>query len=88
MYIASANADAPIDGLTSGKFPSYFFIAAPYNLGSKPAPHAGLVRHAVLPPVPLLRRGWFERSQRNPDRHDCFLSWTNSQGRETPSPGF
>ncbi len=37
MYIASANADAPIAGLTSGKFPSYFFIAAPYNMGSKPA---------------------------------------------------
>jgi hypothetical protein len=36
MYVASANADAPIATLTSGKFPSYFFIAAPYNMGSKP----------------------------------------------------
>jgi hypothetical protein len=38
MYIASANADAPINGLTSGKYPSYWFIAAPYNPGSNPTP--------------------------------------------------
>ncbi|HUM07170.1 MAG TPA: hypothetical protein VLT90_17005 [Terriglobales bacterium] len=37
MYVASANADAPIHTLTKGNFPSYFFIAAPYNPGSKPA---------------------------------------------------
>jgi len=38
MYIASANADAPIAGLTKGTFPSYWFIAAPYNPGSNPSP--------------------------------------------------
>jgi hypothetical protein len=38
MYVASANADAPINGLSSGKYPSYFFIAAPYNMGSTPSP--------------------------------------------------
>ena len=38
MYVAGANADAPIHQLTTGNFPSYFFIAAPYNPGSKPAP--------------------------------------------------
>lgn len=38
MYVASANADAPIHTLTTGKFPSYFFIAAPYNMGSNPGP--------------------------------------------------
>jgi len=38
MYIASANADAPINGLAKGTYPSYFFIAAPYNMGSKPSP--------------------------------------------------
>ena len=38
MYVASANADAPIHTLTKGTFPSYFFIAAPYNPGSNPAP--------------------------------------------------
>jgi hypothetical protein len=38
MYIASANADAPINGLAKGTYPSYFFIAAPYNPGSKPTP--------------------------------------------------
>jgi hypothetical protein len=38
MYVASANADAPINGLAAGKYPSYFFIAAPYNPGSKPTP--------------------------------------------------
>lgn len=36
MYTASANADAPINKLTSGTYPSYFFIAAPYNPGSQP----------------------------------------------------
>jgi len=38
MYIASANADAPIAGSSTGNYPSYFFIAAPYNMGSKPTP--------------------------------------------------
>jgi hypothetical protein len=38
MYTASANADAPIATLTKGTFPTYFFLAAPYNPGSKPAP--------------------------------------------------
>ncbi len=38
MYIASANTDAPINGLTTGTYPSYFFIAAPYNPGSNPNP--------------------------------------------------
>jgi hypothetical protein len=38
MYVASANADSPINGLTAGKYPTYFFIAAPYNPGSKPTP--------------------------------------------------
>lgn len=38
MYVASANADAPINGATTGTYPSYFFIAAPYNPGSAPAP--------------------------------------------------
>lgn len=38
MYVASANADAPIATLTSGTFPAYFFIAAPYNPGSAPSP--------------------------------------------------
>ncbi|MBZ5573038.1 MAG: hypothetical protein LAO09_14295 [Acidobacteriia bacterium] len=38
MYIASANADAPINGLAAGTYPSYFFIAAPYNPGSNPDP--------------------------------------------------
>ena len=37
MYVASANADAPINGLAAGRYPSYFFIAAPYNMGSKPS---------------------------------------------------
>ena len=36
MYIASANADAPIEGQAKGTYPSYFFIAAPYNPGSNP----------------------------------------------------
>jgi hypothetical protein len=38
MYIASANADAPIHGHNSGQFPSYWFIAAPYNPGSQTDP--------------------------------------------------
>jgi hypothetical protein len=38
MYVASANADAPINGAAKGTYPSYFFIAAPYNMGSKPGP--------------------------------------------------
>ena len=37
LYIASANATNTIAGLTSGTFPSYWFIAAPYNPGSIPA---------------------------------------------------
>jgi hypothetical protein len=38
MYIASANADAPINNLPKGTYPSFFFIAAPYNMGSHPTP--------------------------------------------------
>jgi hypothetical protein len=38
MYVAGANSDAPIAQMTKGNFPSYFFIAAPYNPGSNPAP--------------------------------------------------
>jgi hypothetical protein len=38
MYIATANADAPINKLAAGTYPSYFFIAAPYNPGSNPDP--------------------------------------------------
>ena len=38
MYTAGANADAPINGAATGTYPSYFFIAAPYNPGSKPTP--------------------------------------------------
>ncbi len=34
MYTASASSTNPIGGLTSGTFPSYFFIAAPYNPGA------------------------------------------------------
>ncbi len=36
MYTASANADAPINGAATGTYPSYFFVAAPYNPGSNP----------------------------------------------------
>ena len=38
MYIASANGDAPIHQLTKGTFPTYFFLAAPYNPGTHPGP--------------------------------------------------
>lgn len=39
MFVYSSNADAPIAGTASRSvFPSYFFIAAPYNPGSKPTP--------------------------------------------------
>jgi hypothetical protein len=31
MYTASASTSNPIAGKTSGVFPSYFFISAPYN---------------------------------------------------------
>ena len=34
MYTASASGTNPIAGITSGTFPSYFFIAAPYNPGA------------------------------------------------------
>jgi hypothetical protein len=37
MYVASANADAPIAGQASAKYPTYFFLAAPYNPGSNPS---------------------------------------------------
>jgi len=37
MYTASASSSNPIAGLTSGTFPSYFFIAAPYNPGADTA---------------------------------------------------
>ena len=34
MYTASASSNNPIAGATSGVFPSYFFISAPYNPGA------------------------------------------------------
>jgi hypothetical protein len=34
MYTASASSTNPIDNKTSGTYPSYFFIAAPYNPGA------------------------------------------------------
>jgi hypothetical protein len=37
MYTASASTTNPIGGLTSGTFPSYFFVAAPYNPGANTA---------------------------------------------------
>ena len=37
MYTASASSTNPIGGLTSGVFPSYFFLAAPYNPGADTA---------------------------------------------------
>jgi hypothetical protein len=37
MYTASASATNPIAGATSGVFPSYFFVAAPYNPGASTA---------------------------------------------------
>ncbi len=37
MYTASASSSNPIAGLTSGTFPSYFFISAPYNPGADTA---------------------------------------------------
>jgi len=37
MYTASANADAPIAGAAKGTYPTYFFLAAPYNPGSNPS---------------------------------------------------
>jgi hypothetical protein len=37
MYTASASSTNPIGGLTSGTFPSYFFLAAPYNPGANTA---------------------------------------------------
>jgi cytochrome c553 len=37
MYTASASATNPIAGLTAGVFPSYFFLAAPYNPGADTA---------------------------------------------------
>jgi hypothetical protein len=37
MYTASAGSSNPIGGLTSGTFPSYFFVAAPYNPGADTA---------------------------------------------------
>jgi hypothetical protein len=37
MYTSSASGTNPIAGLTSGVFPSYFFIAAPYNPGANTA---------------------------------------------------
>jgi len=36
MYTSSASSSNKIAGLTSGTFPTYFFIAAPYNPGSLP----------------------------------------------------
>jgi hypothetical protein len=37
MYTASANSDAPIAGAAKGTYPTYFFLAAPYNPGSNPS---------------------------------------------------
>jgi hypothetical protein len=37
MYTASASSTNKIAGLSSGTFPSYFFIAAPYNPGANTA---------------------------------------------------
>lgn len=37
MYTASASSTNPIGGATSGTFPSYFFLAAPYNPGANTA---------------------------------------------------
>jgi hypothetical protein len=37
MYTASAGSTNPIGGASSGVFPSYFFIAAPYNPGANTA---------------------------------------------------
>jgi len=37
MYSSSASATNPIAGLTAGTFPSYFFVAAPYNPGADTA---------------------------------------------------
>lgn len=37
MYTSSASASNPIATLTSGVFPSYFFLAAPYNPGANTA---------------------------------------------------
>ena len=37
MYTASSSASNPIAGNTNGTFPSYFFIAAPYNPGANTA---------------------------------------------------
>jgi len=36
MYTASASSSNKIAGLSAGVFPSFFFIAAPYNPGSQP----------------------------------------------------
>jgi hypothetical protein len=37
MYTSSASSSNPIAGLTSGTFPTYFFLAAPYNPGADTA---------------------------------------------------
>jgi len=37
MYTASAGSTNPIAGSTSGTYPSYFFVAAPYNPGADTA---------------------------------------------------
>ena len=37
MYTSTASGTNPIAGLTSGTFPTYFFIAAPYNPGANTA---------------------------------------------------
>jgi hypothetical protein len=36
MYTYSASASQPVAGATTGTFPSYFFLAAPYNPGATP----------------------------------------------------
>ena len=88
MYVASANADAPIDGLSAGKYPELLLHRGAVQHGLQPESDAGLFRHAVLPPVPLPGRGWFERSQRNHERHDCFLIGLTLRGREHPPSGL
>lgn len=37
MYITSASSSNPIAGSTTGNYPTYFFIAAPYNPGANTA---------------------------------------------------
>jgi hypothetical protein len=36
MYTYNASTNQPVAGATTGTFPSYFFLAAPYNPGATP----------------------------------------------------